>query len=206
VRRSLVPFMLMVSACAPRLYSDEVVDSTWVAPENDWPFRTPPDGLVATGLDEGQIAIDIRGHDQFGKEVALWQFYGMHVLVDLGTLWCGPCRELAMGTEALYQEFLDDDVMYLSILHENNEGDPPTLEELNAWASLPAFHPDPEHPYDLITAPVIADPLGESGSIQAIRQANYPVALLIGPDMTVLERIEPVTEARVHEVIEEAVR
>jgi thiol-disulfide isomerase/thioredoxin len=205
VRRWWVVLGVVGTACAPRLYSDAIVDTTWVAPNNSWRVSTPPDGLVGQGLSVGQTAVDIRGVDQFGDEVSLWQFYGRHVLIDLGTLWCGPCRELAMGTEALNQEFLDEDVVYLTVLLENNEGDAPTVEELNLWASLPSYHPDPEHPYDLITAPVIADPKGVSGSSLAIRQNNYPVALLVGPDMQVIERIEPVSEARIEEVLAEAV-
>jgi thiol-disulfide isomerase/thioredoxin len=193
----------LVSGCAPRLYGEVDEPEPWVAPDNDWPSAAPPEDLVGTGMDAGQIALDIRGVDQFGKEVSLWQFWGHHVLLDVATVWCIPCRELAMGTEQVYQEFIEDDFIYLTVLHENNDNLAPTADDLSSWAQFPEFHPDDDHPYDLITAPIISDPFGESGSIGAVRQNQYPVALLIGPDMTVMERIEPVTEARIVEVIEE---
>lgn len=202
--RALV-ILVTAAGCAPRLYSDGDV-SAWAPPENQWEKSSPPTDLLGEGFGEGQVAPDVRGDDQFGDEVSLWQFYGSYVVFDISTMWCGPCQELARNTEATHQEFKDAGVVYLTVLHENVFKDPPTLEELNTWAEFPSFHEDPDHPYDRITSPIIADPKGKSGSKAAVRNGQYPVLLLIGPDMRVEDRIEPVTDTRLHEVLEEAVR
>ena len=196
---------LLATACAPRLYSDpnEIVEP-WEAPSNAWDAVTPPEALVGEGVSVGQRIVDIRGMDQHGDEVSIWQFWGQYVLVDLSTMWCGPCQDLAIGAEAFFQHYKDEGVMHLTVLHENEINEPCTLEELEAWSRFPSFHPDPDHPYDVITAPIVSDPGGISGSIRAIQDNRYPVALLVGPDMRVVARIDPATESRVEEVLEEA--
>ncbi len=201
---ALVCAVLLASACAPRLYSDGVAEA-WSAPENRWPTANPEEELVGGGFTAGQIAYDIRGQDQFNEEVSLWQFWGNYVLVDIATMWCGPCQELAKGTEEMNQDFKDKGVVYLSVLTENDLNEPPSIEELNIWAQFPSFNDDPDHPYDLITSPIIADPNGENGSKFAIRDNLFPVAILVGPDMRVVERIEPVTEASIRRALEAVV-
>jgi thiol-disulfide isomerase/thioredoxin len=201
---------LALSGCAPRLYTtDDPTDSdgvdasgAWTAPSNGWPTATPPSDLAPEGLSVGQTALDIRGTDARGDEVSLWQFYGSTVLVDISTMWCSPCQELGVGSEAVYQAYKDLGFVYLTVLHENIENEPPSSEDLALWATLPASAPDAEHPYTEITAPIIADPEGESGSIQAVQANQYPVLLLIGPTMKVEQRIEPAIESRVIEVLD----
>lgn len=198
--------VLATSACSPRLYSEPGTNSDWELPENTWTVGETPEDLEGEGFAEGQLALDVRGDDQHGDEVSLWQFYGNYILLDISTMWCGPCQELAIGTEEISQDFKDDGVVYLTVLLENELKEGPTTEELELWSTFPSFHPDPNHPYDVITSPIISDPLGESGSSLAVRNNVYPVALLIGPDMRVIDRIEPVTDARIHEVLDEVVR
>jgi hypothetical protein len=199
-------FVLLV-ACAPRLYSEDStldtpdVGGAWVAPSNDWPMAPPPDGLVGVGFADDQVVPDVRGLDQHGNEVSLWQFYGLYVLIDISTMWCSPCQELGMHTEATYQEFKDRDFVYLTILHEDVENGEVSEEELNEWAGLPAL--DREGEFKTITAPIIHDPRGANGSASAIEGNQYPAAILVGPDLRVIDRVEPVTSDRVDQVLDE---
>ena len=196
----MLPLALLVG-CAPHLYTDGDTVEPWAAPENGWPMAPPPSELVGAGFAEGQIAYDIRGDDQFGDEVSLWQFWGLYVLVDISTMWCSPCQDLGKGTEDVYQEFRDRGFIYLTVLREDVDNGEVSTDELNQWAGLPALG-DSSH--ERITSPVIEDFKGESGSISAVHSNQYPVALLIGPDMRVVERIEPVTEPRIIEVLDDA--
>lgn len=196
----------LVSACAPHLYSPEGGGDTdaWSAPENTWPSASPPLGLVGEGMDEGQIVLDVRGKDQFGADVSLWQFYGSVVLLDISTLWCGPCQDLAKHAESIYQEYKDQGFVYLTVIHENEVGRDPTTDDLTLWAGLPATVPDGE--YDLITAPIIADPEGVSGSIGAVHNGSYPAALVIGRDLKVVQRLDPVSDGTIKSGIEAALQ
>lgn len=202
MRRTAILGLLVVGGCVPRLYSDDAGEDAgpWVAPENRWPVGDPPDDLAPEGLDPGNVALDVRGVDQHGDLTSLWQFHGRWILVDISTMWCSPCQDLAKGTEEVQRTFEDRGFTYLTLLHENVDNQPPSVEDLAYWATVPSFG---DGPYDLITAPIVADPKGRSGSASAIRANTYPVVLLVGPDLRVVERIEPPTEDRVIEVLEE---
>ncbi len=201
---------MLASACAPHLYSpaggdDGAADTDlWTAPVNSWTSAAPPEGLVGEGMEEGQVVLDVRGTDQFGAEVSLWQFYGSVVLLDISTLWCGPCQDLAKHAESVYQEYKDQGFVYLTVIHENVEGRDPSAEDLNLWAGLPATVLDGE--FDLITAPIIADPEGVSGSIGAVRNGSYPAALVIGRDLKVVQRLDPVSDGTIKAGIEAALQ
>jgi|JI10StandDraft_1071094.scaffolds.fasta_scaffold329218_2 hypothetical protein len=198
---------LLLVACAPRLYSEDSTLDTpepggeWVAPDNGWPMAAPPAGLVGVGFSDGQVVPDVRGLDQAGDEVSLWQFHGLYVLIDISTMWCSPCQELGMHTEATYQEFKDRGFVYLTVLHEDVENGDVSEAELNQWAGLPAL--DREGAFDTITAPIIHDPKGANGSASAIEGNQYPAAILVGPDLRVIDRVEPVTSDRVDQVLDE---
>jgi hypothetical protein len=144
----------------------------------------------------------VRGIDQHGDTVSLWQFYGDVIVFDVSTMWCRPCQQLAIGTEDLWQAFKDDGVVYVTALLQNTTDGPVSVEELNQWAALPAA--DDDGAYDLITAPIVSDPQGRSGSIEAVRNNQYPAVLLIGRDMRVVERVEPVSHENVHAAVEAA--
>jgi thiol-disulfide isomerase/thioredoxin len=200
---------VLASACAPHLYSpagDDGASDTdlWTAPVNSWSTAAPPAGLVGEGMDEGQVVLDVRGTDQFGAEVSLWQFYGSVVLLDISTLWCGPCQDLAKHAESVYQEYKDQGFVYLTVIHEDQYGRDPSADDLTLWAGLPATVPDGE--FDLITAPIIADPAGVSGSIRAVRNGSYPAALVIGRDLKVAQRLDPVSEGTIQSGIEAALQ
>jgi hypothetical protein len=91
--------------------------------------------------------------------------------------------------------------MHLTVLHEDIDNGDVDGEELNLWAGLPASG---DSSYDLITAPIIADNKGVSGSIKAIKANQYPAVLLIGPDLEVLERLDPpVTEELIDGLLEQ---
>lgn len=194
---------MMGAGCVPRLYSSDADAPArlWEAPSNRWPSAAPPADLVAAGFAPGQVPPDVRGVDQFGDEVSLWQFYGRPIVFDISTMWCAPCQDLAKGAEEINQHFAEDGLIYLTALLENEHREGPTVEELELWSRFPAFHSDPDHPYDRITGPIISDPLGQSGSARAVRNGQYPVALLINPDLTVERRVDPPTDAAIEAAI-----
>ncbi|MEZ4319774.1 MAG: TlpA disulfide reductase family protein [Myxococcota bacterium] len=187
----IVP-LVVLAACTPRLYTSGGTDTewSWEAPANDWPTAAPPEGTRGQGLSVGQTVPDLRLADQFGNEVSLWQFHGRVVLVDISTMWCAPCQELANSTESTQQRFGADEFVYTTVLQENVESQPPTTDDLNVWADFFG-----------ITAPVLAD--GEKITGSAVQNGQYPALLLIGPDLVVHERINPVDEATVDAAIEE---
>ena len=180
-------------ACVPYLYSEEVTGD-WVAPENTWPSQTPPAETVEQGFSSGEVPPDFRGTDQHGDEVSLWQFYGMLVVVDISTMWCAPCQELAADVEETYHHYLEDEVMYLTVLPENLQSEPPTIDDLNQWAD--AFG---------ISAPVLGD--AEGWSYNLVPQGStegFPNIMLLDRDLSVLDNELEASDAAIRAAIEAA--
>lgn len=188
--RHVVWMALVAGACIPRFYGsgDTGLTGDWVAPENSWPVATPPPGLVGEGYDPGQTLPDLRLQDQFGDEVSLWQFHGSVVLFDISTIWCAPCQALAMDTEATWQDYQDQGFVYVTVLQEDLEGNPPNTDDLNLWVDNFG-----------ITAPVLGD--GDKLAADAIRNGAWPAVLLIDRDMVVAERIDAPTADSIREAV-----
>lgn len=185
---------LLLFACVPRLYTVGDSDSDvipWAQPDNDWVAGAPPADLVATGWFPGETVPDTRLLDQHGDTVSLWQFYGNVVLVDVSTMWCAPCRDLAAETEATQVEYADRGFIYESVLSEDVEGDPPDVEDLKLWADS----------FGIVSSPVASDATREIAA--ALTPNNvFPVLVLVGRDLTVAEWILPATDEAVRASIE----
>lgn len=184
--------LLVATGCAPRLYTEGGgKEEAWKAPDNDWPIAEPPAGLVAEGFDEGMVVPDVRLADQFGQEVSLWQFWGQVVALDVSTMWCAPCQELASNAETLLAEYTSEPVIFVTILLEDTEGDPPDQADLAEWVK--AFD---------ISTPVLQD--GDRVTGGAVRQGQYPALLVIDDDLEVVARISPPDEGVLKDAIDEA--
>jgi thiol-disulfide isomerase/thioredoxin len=183
--------LFLLTACAPSLYTDGEV-MPWEAPSNDWGVGEVPSDLEAEGFGVGEVVTEFRLPDQFGEEVSLWQFYGKVVILDISTLWCAPCQDLAEEVEATYEQYASQEFEYITILPEDLEYEVPDTAELNQWVD--AFG---------LTRPVLAD--DQAWAEVLVPAGGYPRLLLIGRDMRVLDpEIFPATDARIREVVEEA--
>ncbi len=185
---------LLLAGCVPVLTSPETQEtgdsSSWVAPENDWGSAEPPASLEGEGWDEGQIIPDVRMGDQNGDEVSLWQFYGSVVVLDLSTMWCAPCRELADEVCAVQTDYADQGFAYLTLLSQNNVGEVPTDEDLVTWAT--------DHE---ICAPVLRDDQGVTA--QVVPDGAFPVLMVLDRDLRVVEdRLEPAEDSTLRALIE----
>ena len=188
---------LLALGCIPHLETTGTYDTdvgpvgSWEAPENRWPLATPPAALVGEGWEPGQTVPDVRVADQHGDVVSLWQFHGQVVLLDISTMWCAPCRDLAQDTQHTQESYASEGFVYLTVLQESVEGGPPILEDLNLWADNYG-----------IDGPVVGD--GDKSTAGAVQQNQFPAVLVIGRDLTVEQRVNPPTDASVRAAIERA--
>ena len=98
--------LVLLAGCIPHLYSPEDAGPwSWDPPENSWGEGGPPTGLQGEGFFQGDVVQDLRGQDQFGAEVSLWQFYGELVVLDISTMWCAPCQDLARGVQETAERY-----------------------------------------------------------------------------------------------------
>jgi peroxiredoxin len=183
----------LASGCVPVLETPGGgVDSdwSWTAPENDWSHAEPPQGLEEGGFYEGDVAPDFRLVDQHGDEVALWQFYGNVVLLDLSTMWCAPCQELAGVAQTTSDDYADQGFVYVTILSQDFEGNPPDDEDLNAWADTFG-----------IALPVLSD-ADAAYTSAAVPDAQYPGLFVVDREMKIAVRVATPSDANVREGIE----
>ena len=191
MRRSLV-LLLLAPACVPRLYTEGGAGNwEWIPPENSWESTPPPEGTVGTGYTPGQVVPDFRLVDQFGDEVSLWQFYGNVVLLDISTIWCRPCQDLASHTQETAEAYAEEGFVYVTVLQEDIEANPPDLDDLNLWADQFG-----------IASPILGDT--EKVTLDAIENGIYPAVLVIGRDLKVAQRVSPPEDSEVRRAIENA--
>jgi len=181
-----------LAACTPVLTSpgDDSGTGAWVAPSNTWPVSAPPVDLVAQGFDQGQVVPDFVMMDQHGDPVSLWQFYGMVVVVDISTMWCGPCAALADEVDATWNAYEPQGFIYLTVLPENTLGQVPSQDDLNVWADNHA-----------ITAPVLQDDIERSKEMAP--DAAYPRLYVIDRQMKVaVNRVNPADDPSIRAEVE----
>jgi thiol-disulfide isomerase/thioredoxin len=183
--------ILAVVGCIPSLTSDEEeVVGTWVPPENSWSIVEPPPDLAGQGFQVGEVPPDFRLLDQYGDEVSLWQFYGSPVVLDISTMWCAPCQELALDAQETAEDYEDVGLVYLTVLAEDADGDIAEPEELDLWAET--FE---------IAQPVVGDPERE-WSGPAVPDGVYPVVLILDPTLVVDSKVSPPTDANVRAAVD----
>lgn len=151
----------------------------------------------STWADDGEALNDFMFVDQFGNEVTLHQFYGQVVMVDFSAGWCNPCRQAAEGAEDMYQEFKDDDVVFLHILIDDNQGSGnPSQAFIEGWTEQ----------YGL-TFPVGAPENGQAlnGLGRAgVYENAIPFQLVLNRDMSIAGSVTGVSEAQLRNIIEGA--
>lgn len=192
MNKCLVASLLLTGAVGCVLGGDKNEDGTEdsgpapsaeFGPENRW-FHAlnedVPEGLEGTGYLEGDVAYDWTLTDQFGDDVQLYQFYGKPVQLVLVATWAEPCREEAEIVSSTVAN-LGEEVVVVSVIMENQEGEAPSVEDLSEWAATYGT----DHP-------VVAGP----AHLAAFITIGFPTNPILGADMTVVnEDNYPFTEA-----------
>jgi thiol-disulfide isomerase/thioredoxin len=192
--------MLLALACIPDLHSpgggaDTGPSDTapWIAPTNAWPSAEPPADLEGEGFDKGEVPPDFRLQDQNGDTVALWQFYGRVVVLDISTMWCAPCQALAEGLQATADAYADQGLTYLTVLPENVQLEVPSTEDLGDWVGA----------FDIVDQPVVADGTGWAEDAQPDpTQPTYPQLMVLGRDLKVAKKVGEASDEAVRDAVE----
>ena len=87
------------------------------------------------GRKRGRRAYNFSLYDQRGNLVSLYDYLGSVVLIDLCTMWCGPCQREAAQLEQLYQTYGAQGLVVLTAVFQNTNGNPPTQEDCLQWAN-----------------------------------------------------------------------
>ena len=100
--------------------------------------------------------------DQNGDEVELYDYHGKVIVIDFSTMWCGVCVNIAAEGDNLVAKYGEDNVIWLTVLIDNEYGEPPTQEDLQRWVNMAN-----------IKIPVLA---GDRSMIDYSAKTGYPIA------------------------------
>ena len=74
--------------------------------------------------------------NQHGEEVELYDYYGKIIVVDLATMWCGPCGSMSRASDDIVNLYGKENLVWLTLIVENEYGDPPSEEDLQRWSEM----------------------------------------------------------------------
>jgi len=90
------------------------------------------------GYKVGQLAYDFTLLDKSKNRKTLSNYRGKVVLVNLCTMWCGPCREEMPHLQSLYMKHKAEGLIILNGLCQNYAAEPIRLSDLAKWVK--AYH------------------------------------------------------------------
>ncbi len=90
--------------------------------------------MEPTGSSVGSVTDDFELTDQYGDTVRLHDLCGRAVLLVGSAEWCGACRGEAPHLTELYNYYRDSGLMIITLLGEDDSGNTPGVESLEAWA------------------------------------------------------------------------
>ena len=115
--------------------------------------KSEPDSLYDPAVnwagcdgEEENHPCNIISYDHNGDPFDLYMFYGQPIVVDLSAMWCGPCRNAAAHAQEVQDLYTDEDLVYITVLVENIDRNPPIIDDIQDWATT----------YGNTTSPVVA--------------------------------------------------
>ena len=181
---------------------DEVVEGTDPADPDSriyigyWPYNPDKGDIEGTPIasmsrvHEGEVFGHFIGPDQWGDEVDLYDFAGQgkYTIVDVSTVWCGYCKEMAAylaGMESYFDSYddtlgelpglvSDGKLQWVTFLSQNNDMEEPEQEDCAQW--------DEDYPNEKV--PVIADL--DQDAPGHIMLEGYPSMVLLDEDMVLI--------------------
>lgn len=70
--------------------------------------------------------------DQNGEYWELYKHKGKIIILDFSTVWCYPCNVAATHTQKIQDEY-SEDVIFVTLLIQGNDGQPATAEDVHNW-------------------------------------------------------------------------
>ena len=126
--------------------------------------------------------------------VELYDHYKKPIVLDLSTMWCGYCQTAGREAQAIQDSYASDDLIYITVLIENFQGEPPEMEDLVSWNTE----------MGITTAPVWAasrDIIGQNPEEQWAL-TSWPTFYFIDRDMKVKGLLRGYSHERIIEGID----
>jgi len=160
--KKIIPFLFMLGCSGCK---DTDIDSEPIV-EDD------PITWTECGYEFGDHPCDFTLTDQNGDPWNLYDNYGSIMVLDFSAEWCYYCQVAAADAQKIQDDYADRDVIYVTIMIEDYQGNDPTEDMIDRWVSNFG-----------ITAPVLAgnrDLIAEGWDI-----SSWPTFFFITRDMKI---------------------
>jgi thiol-disulfide isomerase/thioredoxin len=74
--------------------------------------------------------------DSSGRTFKLYENYGRPIVIDLSAEWCGICKNTADEGEEFMARWSEHNLLWVNILMENDQGQPPDATDISEWLTL----------------------------------------------------------------------
>jgi len=115
--------------CTPSVESDNATDTREEVEDRSWVT------WETCGHKPGDNPCNFELKNQHGEFVELYDFHEKVIVVDLSTMWCSVCQNIATKGDELMIDYGSDNVVWLTILVENTTGESPSVDDLSQWAN-----------------------------------------------------------------------
>ena len=152
----LILSIIFIGSCDPAKLVITDTDTAPVVEDRSWVTWDE------CGQSVGENPCNFTLLDQNGDEVELYDYHGKVIVIDFSTMWCGVCVNIAAEGDNLVAKYGEDNVIWLTVLIDNEYGDPPTQEDIQRWVDMAN-----------IKIPVLA---GDRSMIDSSAKTGYPIA------------------------------
>lgn len=127
----MIYFLLLLLLGCPSCAAELQVDSSQhTSVIDDRPWETWDE--CSQQIDDNPCNFSLK--NQHGADVELYDYYGKVIIVDLSTMWCGPCASMAQSADPIVAEYGSENLEWLTVIIEDEQGSPPDHDDLNRWA------------------------------------------------------------------------
>jgi len=129
------------------------------------------------GYQQGEHMCDISLKDQRGDDFSLYDHIGKPIVLDFSTMWCGYCQVAAREVSAVAGKYAEHDLLYVTVLVEDQSGNPADIDDCDNWATL----------FGIIEQPVLAGSreIIQSNDNDGIPITGWPTFYFLTEDMVV---------------------
>ena len=131
--------------------------------------------------------------DQNGDSWSLYDNYGKAIVLDFSAMWCSICNKIAQKGEEFINDYGADNVVWVTILIDDAQGNPIDQEDLQHWVST----------YNLST-PVLAGSRNmiDYSSKYGYNITSWPTMIVISKEMVITYGSHGWNEATIRQAVE----
>lgn len=127
--KSLFLAVLLFACSGPAEVDVEISESTEFVDDRSW------ETWDTCGQKPGENPCNFKFVNQHDELVELYDHYGKVIVIDLSTMWCSVCVQIATKGDEFAADYGSDDFVWLTLLVENTSGTEPTVSDLQVWAT-----------------------------------------------------------------------